>query len=180
VAYTLDDSLVRGLDYYTHTTFEFTCSALGAQDAIGGGGRYNGLVEKLGGPATPGVGFGCGIERVLIAMQAGDVVAESIELDVYVVVDDEARRPELFALACELRAHGLRVDGDLMGRSGKGQRKQASKSGAALALVGGTDGLVIQHMQGRSEQSTNTSSAVTDIRTALAESQARPEHQPTS
>lgn len=168
IAYVIDDSLVRGLDYYTHTTFEFSCSKLGAQDAVGGGGRYNGLIEKVGGAPTPGVGFGCGIERVLIAMQAGDVEVEANAVDVYVVVDDEARRPELFAVTAELRAQGLRVEGDLVGRSAKGQRKQASRLGAALALIGGTDGLVIHHMQGRAEQPTTRETALADIHHALA------------
>jgi len=133
--------LVRGFDYYTRTTFEFASDALeGAQNAIGGGGRYDGLVESLGGPPTPGIGFGIGIERVLLACDAeGAFVVESLP-PVAFVVDatggDQARR-----ITASLRAFGLSVDRAYDQRSMKAQFKAADRSGAALALVVGDDEL---------------------------------------
>ncbi len=103
VEYTLDGSLVRGLDYYTRTVFEFTCERLGAQSGLGGGGRYDGLVEQLGGPATPAAGWAAGIERILLAL---DVPQEPTGVDAFVVAEGAAR-PRALALATELRRAGI-------------------------------------------------------------------------
>jgi len=151
VTFALDPSLVRGLDYYSRTVFEFSCSGLGAQDAVGGGGRYDGLVESLGGPATPAVGFGCGIERVLLAMAAGGDPAPVASADVYVCVAEESERAGAFKLVQALRAQDLRVEQDLAGRSLKGQLKQASRLGAAIAVVARAEGWQAQEMRGRVE-----------------------------
>nr|MBA2523360.1 histidine--tRNA ligase [Solirubrobacterales bacterium] len=130
VGYVLDPTLVRGLDYYNRTVFEFDCDRLGAQSGIGGGGRYDGLVELLGGPATPACGWAVGVERILLAMEA---VPPEGAIDVFVVA--EADRPAAFALVDELRNAGLRADLDLAERSLKGQMKQADRSGARFAVL---------------------------------------------
>lgn len=132
----VDFRLVRGLDYYTRTTFEFSCDRLGAQSGVGGGGRYDGLVEQIGGPPTPGVGFGSGVERIGLAL--GDEALGTAGLDAYVVCFDEARRGEAFLLAERLRRELLiAVDLDLAARSVKGQFKHAARMGAeAVVLVG--------------------------------------------
>ena len=137
VAYTLDGSLVRGLDYYNRTVFEFTCDRLGAQSGLGGGGRYDGLIELLGGPSTPAVGWAAGIERILLALEAP---TEPEAIDVFVVAGED--RGRAFALVGELRDAGLAADLDLAGRSFKGQMKQADRCGARHAVILEPDGTV--------------------------------------
>ena len=135
LAYEVDGTLVRGLDYYTRTVFEFESERLGAQAALGGGGRYDGLVEELGGPATPGVGWAAGVERILLA--AGDLHEVTARADVFVAVDGDPRRA--FALVRKLRAHGLRAEMEQAGRSLKGQFKHAGRLAArAVVVVGET------------------------------------------
>jgi histidyl-tRNA synthetase len=128
---------VRGLDYYTRTTFEFAADSLGAaQNAIGGGGRYDGLVEQMGGPPTPGIGFGSGIERTLLACDAERVfAAPSTTVDVFVV--DVVDGTHALALTSVLRQAGVRVDRAFDQRSMKAQMKQADRSGAAMAVIVG-------------------------------------------
>ena len=135
VAYTIDHRLVRGFDYYTRTTFEFAAQALdAAQNGVGGGGRYDGLVEMLGGDPTPGIGFGIGVERVLLACDAEGVFAtDAPPLDAYVI--DTAGGSAAVTLTAELRRAGLRVDRAFDGRSMKSQIKSADRSGALVALV---------------------------------------------
>jgi len=135
VAYALDGSLVRGLDYYNRTVFEFTCDRLGAQSGLGGGGRYDGLVELLGGPATPAVGWAAGVERILLAMETRP---EPETIDVFVVTGGD--RAAASALVRRLRDDGLAADLDLAERSFKGQMKQADRSGARHALILEGDG----------------------------------------
>ena len=132
VDYTLEPRLVRGLDYYTRTAFEFVAEGLGAQDAVGGGGRYDGLAESLGGDPLPGIGFALGVDRIVLARDGHDVERR---VSVYVVAaGDEAARAGL-RLATQLRRAGIGADLDLAGRSMKGQMKQASASGAAWAAI---------------------------------------------
>jgi histidyl-tRNA synthetase len=134
---TLDHRLVRGFDYYTRTTFEFTSGALtAAQNGVGGGGRYDRLAEMLGGPPTPGIGFGIGIERVLLACDAeGTFPVSAGVLDAFVVdvVGGDAARD----LTAQLRRAGLRADRSFDGRSMKAQMRAADRSGARLALIVG-------------------------------------------
>ena len=145
IPYTIDSRLVRGLDYYTRTTFEYVGLGLAsAQNAIGGGGRYDGLIAAMGGPDTPAVGFALGIERVLMAVEAeGSDRVEALSasgrrpLDVFVV--DFAGGDAARDLTASLRAAGLRADRAFDGRSPKAQFKAADKSGARLALVVGPD-----------------------------------------
>jgi len=141
VEFTIDPTLVRGLDYYTRTIFSFVCDRLGAQSEIGGGGRYDGLIEQLGGPATPAVGWAAGIERILLAL---DEEVTSAGMDLFVVVPDKELTTKAVALVSELRHLGLAVEMDLAGRSVKGQFKQADRVKAAHTLIlepGGTASL---------------------------------------
>jgi histidyl-tRNA synthetase len=130
VPYDLTPTLVRGLDYYTRTTWEFTGPEHGAQSVISGGGRYDGLIEDIGGGPTPGVGFGAGIERLLIALEHAGVTAEPEEIDLFFLVEPEADRVSALTEMRKLRAAGLSCDADYAGRSMKGQRTQLSRSGA--------------------------------------------------
>ena len=136
IKYTLDPMLVRGLDYYTNTVFEFVSGKLGAQSTVLGGGRYDGLVESLGGPATPGLGFGCGIERLMLTLEAeGKLENSRLVPDVFVAhADAEA---EMFAhkLTYELRSLGVWAERDTTGRSLKAQMKYAGKIGAKYSVV---------------------------------------------
>ena len=135
----IDRRLVRGLDYYTRTTFEFAATALdSAQNAVGGGGRYGGLAEALGGPPTPGIGFGCGMERVLLACRAEEVdMVGPSPIDVFVV--DTTGGDAALVLTHELRAAGIGADRAWDRRSFKAQFKAADRSGARLALIVGSD-----------------------------------------
>ncbi len=139
VAYTLEPTLVRGLDYYTRTVFEFVGPEEKAQSAICSGGRYDGLVEEIGGPATPGIGFGAGIERAVLALEQEGVTAAAAPLDVFFVVDGGEREQVVTAMA-ELRRHGLACDTDYAGRSFKGQMTQAGRTGARAVVIAGAQG----------------------------------------
>jgi histidyl-tRNA synthetase len=134
VPYALDPTLVRGLDYYARTTFEFTGPEANANSVICGGGRYDGLVEALGGPPTPGIGFGAGIERLLLALETDEVVIAPSVLDVFVVVDG-ADPAAAHSLLQELRRSGLAADMDFAGRSVKGQLTQGARTGAKTLVV---------------------------------------------
>jgi histidyl-tRNA synthetase len=136
IQYELDPRLVRGFDYYTSTTFEFVSDALdAAQNAVGGGGRYDQLAEDMGGPPTPGIGFGIGIERLLIVADAeGSVAAAETVLDAF-VVDGLGVGRDALELTQELREAGLRVDRAFGGRSMKAQMTAANRSNAAFAVI---------------------------------------------
>ncbi|MEV7423023.1 MULTISPECIES: histidine--tRNA ligase [unclassified Streptomyces] len=138
VAYEDDEKLVRGLDYYTRTTFEFVHDGLGAQSAVGGGGRYDGLSEMIGGPALPSVGWALGVDRTVLALEA-----EGIALDVpnatsvYAVALGEEARRTLFGLVTELRRAGVAADFCYGGKGLKGSMKNANRSGARYTVVAG-------------------------------------------
>jgi histidyl-tRNA synthetase len=134
--YELDPTLVRGLDYYTRTVFEFESDRLGAQRGLGGGGRYDRLVEELGGPPTPGVGWAAGVERILLAAQ-GPQGGGAPDVFVAVAKPDSAR--EAFAVTRRLREAGLRAEMEQAGRSMKGQLKQANRAGARVTLIVGDE-----------------------------------------
>jgi histidyl-tRNA synthetase len=137
IAYVVDPTLVRGLDYYSRTIFSFVCEALGAQSEIGGGGRYDGLIEQLGGPPTPAVGFAAGIERILLAL---DEEVPAPGRDAFIAIADPGQRGRAMALAVELRHAGISVEVDLAGRGLKGQLKHANRIGAARVLILEADG----------------------------------------
>jgi histidyl-tRNA synthetase len=135
--YELDGTLVRGLDYYTRTVFEFESERLGAQNALGGGGRYDGLVEQLGGPPTPGVGWAAGVERILMAAGEPERPAES--RTVFISYASPAHQRRAFALLRALRAEGLAAEMEQAGRSLKGQFKHADRLGARAVVIVGDD-----------------------------------------
>jgi len=135
IPFTINDRLVRGLDYYTKTVFEFNSSQLGAQDAILGGGRYDGLVEVLGGRPTPGIGFAAGMERFLIAMDDLDRDNNNSIVDIYFVCLDEKGLSKTLQLSNQLRNNGFKVIFDPLRRSMKSQLRDANRSGARYALI---------------------------------------------
>lgn len=138
VPYTVNPRLVRGLDYYTKTTFEFVHDGLGAQSGIGGGGRYDGLMAQLGGQDLSGIGFGLGVDRTMLALRAeGRPVGQSRRCEVFGVPLGEQSKIELARLAAELRAAGVRVDLTYGDRGMKAAMRAADRSGARLALVAG-------------------------------------------
>lgn len=130
VPYTLEPTLVRGLDYYTRTTFEFLGPEEGAQSAICAGGRYDGLIEQIGGPSTPGIGFGAGVERLVFALQKEGIEASAPAVDLFFLVEPDADRAAALVQMTKLRAAGVACDTDYAGRSMKGQRTQLARSGA--------------------------------------------------
>jgi histidyl-tRNA synthetase len=143
LAYELDPTLVRGLDYYTRTVFEFESERLGAQRGVAGGGRYDRLVEQLGGPPTPGVGWAAGVERILLAAGEGGAGAAP---DVFVALAKPDAGRQAFGLAHDLRRRGLRVQLEQAGRSVKGQFKHADRLGARAVLIVG-DELEVRDMK---------------------------------
>jgi len=135
--YELDPTLVRGLDYYARTVFEFTSDALGAQSGVGGGGRYDGLMELLGGPSTPASGWAAGVERILLAAGEQPIAPDGVDLFVALAVRDRGRAA--FELANEARQAGLRAQMELAGRSLKGQLKHADRIDARYVAIIGDD-----------------------------------------
>lgn len=133
--YEEDPRLVRGLDYYTRTTFEFTSPSLGSQDAVGGGGRYDGLSEALGGPPLPAIGFGLGVARIAMAMPNSSIVVEP--LDAYVIAIGDEARADAMRIATQLRRRGFSVDLDTEGGSVRSQFKAAARREARFAIVVG-------------------------------------------
>lgn len=141
IAYEVSPLLVRGLDYYCHTVFEFRSEALGAQDSFGGGGRYDGLFSRLGGKDAPAVGFAMGIERILMVLEKENKLPESKpEADIYLVAVDSEFSAKVHDLCFKLRKKGLKVGCDLTGKSVKAQFREANKSGAKYAAaIGGQE-----------------------------------------
>lgn len=162
IPYTIDTNLVRGLDYYTNTVWEVIAGGLGAQNSLGGGGRYDNLVETLGGRPTPGVGFGSGLERLLIALDAQGVELPREQKPlIFLVSQNDAAREANLALLRELRAANFATDMDPTGRSMKSQFKLADREGAAVVLV-----------LGESELATNTV-AIKDLATGQQQTVSR-------
>ena len=136
----INPRLVRGLDYYTKTAFEIKYAPLGAQSAVAGGGRYDGLIEEIGGKPTPAVGFATGLERVLLALEKQGLIPEQPKkTDAFVVALGEAAKAPAFTLLTKLRRAGLKASMDYAGRSMKAQMKQANKAHARFALIIGED-----------------------------------------
>ncbi|MFI9048949.1 histidine--tRNA ligase [Streptomyces sp. NPDC053427] len=173
VAFEDDEKLVRGLDYYTRTTFEFVHDGLGSQSAVGGGGRYDGLSEMIGGPALPSVGWALGVDRTVLALEA-----EGIELDipsataVYAVPLGEEARRVLFGAVTELRRAGIATDFAYGGKGLKNAMKSANRSGARLALVAGerdlAEGVVqLKDLQSGEQQPVALDAVVDEVRRTL-------------
>jgi histidyl-tRNA synthetase len=143
VPYVIDPVLVRGLDYYTRTTFEFLGPDENVNSTICGGGRYDGLVEQIGGPPTPAIGFGAGVERLLLAVENEGLTFDAPALDVFFVLGEDADRTRVLQILAELRRTGLSADTDYAGRSFKGQMTQAGRTGAGtVVIVRGADATI--------------------------------------
>jgi histidyl-tRNA synthetase len=161
--YELDSTLVRGLDYYTRTVFEFESERLGAQAALGGGGRYDRLVEELGGPATPGVGWAAGIERILLASRD----EPPAQPRVYIALAKPGLSSEALALARRLRRQGIRAEFEQGGRSLKGQLKQADRIGAGMTVILG-DSVDVKDMEsGDQRQAADLDEAADMVKAAM-------------
>ncbi|MBE3583321.1 MAG: histidine--tRNA ligase [Limnochordaceae bacterium] len=159
ILYQVTPRLVRGLDYYTRTVFELIAPGLGSQDAVLAGGRYDGLVEEMGGPAVPGIGFAAGMDRLLLSLeQGGQGRAAEPELDVFVARAGDVPETAALQVVQELRKQGWRVDQDYLGRSLKAQLKAADRAGAQLTLVLGeaewAQGQVVVRTMATGEQET--------------------------
>ncbi len=162
VPYAVDPVLVRGLDYYTRTAFEFIGPEENVNSTICGGGRYDGLVEAVGGPPTPAIGFGAGIERLLLAVEREGLQVEPPRLDVFFVVEEDAERERVLRLLAELRRAGVSCDTDYAGRSLKGQLTQAGRVNAhAIVVVGAAEATI--RRQGESD----TAVALDDLAATL-------------
>ncbi len=141
VSYSVNPAMVRGLDYYVRTAFEIVTESLGAQNAVGGGGRYDGLVKDLGGPDIPGIGFALGTERILLLMDESSLPTRSEGVDVYMVLLGEDSRRKGFQLAQKLRMAGISVEMDYDPKSIKSQMRSADKFGAFISVIIGEDEL---------------------------------------
>ncbi|MEA2354721.1 MAG: histidyl-tRNA synthetase [Solirubrobacteraceae bacterium] len=148
VAYDIDPTLVRGLDYYTRTLFEFTSDALGAQSGVGGGGRYDGLVAALGGPPTPGVGWAAGVERILLAAESEPDPPAAVDL----YVAHEGAREPAFTVLLDARRAGLHAQMETTGRSLKGQLKHAERLGARRVAIVDADRIKLRDRGSAAEE----------------------------
>ena len=162
LAFEIDPALVRGLDYYTRTVFEFTSDALGAQSGVGGGGRYDGLIEQIGGPPTPGMGWASGVERILLASPERPVAAPP--LDLFVAYATPGLKDRAFRLAADARRAGHAARVELGGRSLKGQLKQADRAGARYVAILGDDGTALRDMESGEQRDVETSTVMHHIR----------------
>jgi histidyl-tRNA synthetase len=162
LAYELDPTLVRGLDYYTRTVFEFTSDALGAQSGVGGGGRYDGLIEQIGGAPTPGMGWASGIERILLS--SPERLAAPPPVDLFVAYADPAVKDQAFRLAADARRAGHAARVELGGRSLKGQLKQADRAHARFVAILKEDGTALKDMESGEQRDVETSTVMHHIR----------------
>ena len=169
VAFTINPRMVRGLDYYTGTTFEFIHEGLGAQSGIGGGGRYDGLMETLGGQALSGIGFGLGVDRALLAATAESTLPqESFTSDLFLVALDESAKSAVLTLAADLRTQGATVEISFGDKSLKGAVKGADKSGARyLVVIGSTELESDKVTLKRMNDGTSTSVKMSELKGAL-------------
>jgi histidyl-tRNA synthetase len=164
ISYTLNPRMVRGLDYYTGTTFEFVHELLGAQSGIGGGGRYDGLMEQLGGQSLSGIGFGLGVDRALLAAEAEGVIgSDAFVSDLFIIPLGESAKVQALTIASELRAKGKKVEIAFGDRALKGAMKGADKSGAMHVIVLGdseisTETVLLKEMKSGTETSVKINS----------------------
>jgi histidyl-tRNA synthetase len=168
VRYEVDPTLVRGLDYYTRTVFEFESAALGAQSGVGGGGRYDGLIEALGGPPAPGCGWAAGIERILLASDdaAGAVSGPPTPappVDLFVAFAAAGQRAAAFELAVDARRAGLGAQMELAGRSLKGQLKQADRVDARFVAILSEDGAALKDMESGEQRDVDPGSVLREV-----------------
>ncbi len=162
IVYRIDPTLVRGLDYYTRTVFEFKSPALGAQSTVGAGGRYDGLIKQIGGPDTPGCGWAAGVERMLLV--SGELPVAPLLVDLYVALADERAAGRAFLLAREARRAGLSAQLELSGRALRRQLTQADRLGARyVAIVGEADPTSLKEMASSEQQELELASVIPTI-----------------
>ena len=166
VPYQINHRLVRGLDYYTRTTWEVVSNEIGSQGSVAGGGRYDGLVEQLGGPAVPGIGFACGMERLALLLEGREM--PEVRPDFYVAVLDDSCRDAAFALAQNLRREGFSGTMGYESRSMKATMRQAGKSGARFTLIMGTNELasgsvIIKNMESGEQHEVSCADAAASL-----------------
>jgi histidyl-tRNA synthetase len=161
IGYEVDPTLVRGIDYYTRTVFEYTSDALGAQSGVGGGGRYDGLIEAIGGPPTPGMGWAAGVERILLA--SGQPPTAPPPVDLYVAYAKPELRTAAFKLAADARDAGLAARLELGGRSLKGQLKQADRAGARYVAILGDEGASLKDMESGEQRTVDPDQVITSV-----------------
>jgi histidyl-tRNA synthetase len=169
VPFVINPRLVRGLDYYTKTTFEFVHDGLGAQSGIGGGGRYDGLMRELGGKDVSGIGFGLGVDRTVLALRAeGKTVGDASRCDVFCIPVGEDAKLDVAALASTLRKAGVRVDVAYGDRGLKATMRAADRSGASVVLIkDDEDGVKVKDLSTGEQKSVPTESVVTEVRSRL-------------
>jgi histidyl-tRNA synthetase len=178
IAYKLTPRLVRGLDYYTKTAFEIVSTELGSQNSVGGGGRYDGLIAEIGGPPTPAVGFGLGLERILTVMEAqGAELPEEAHPSVFIATLGDAPREVGIKLLADLRKAGVAVETDYAGKSLKAQMKSADREQVLLTVIIGEDELSrgqvkVRNMQTKEETDVPLDRAVEEIRNLTSKRQA--------
>jgi histidyl-tRNA synthetase len=165
LAYEIDPTLVRGLDYYTRTVFEFTSDELGAQSGVGGGGRYDGLMEEIGGPPTPGMGWAAGVERMLLAAPPPPVAAPPLTL--FVAYAKPELRTEAFRLAADARRAGHSARVELGGRSLRRQLQQADRAGARYVAILGDEGTSLKDMETGEQREIVTSTLMHHLRGSM-------------
>ncbi|MTI67637.1 MAG: histidine--tRNA ligase [Firmicutes bacterium] len=173
ISYIVDPKIVRGLDYYTKTAFEFISNEIGAKGTVCGGGRYDKLIEQIGGPDVPGIGFGMGIERLLLTLENNDIEIPKQEgLDIFIVTIGERAEKEAFKLLYDLRNEGIKSDKDHLGRSIKAQFKYSNKVNATYTLVLGEDELnkdvvTLKNMKTGEQEEVKLSNIVNSLKNRL-------------
>ena len=175
IPYSINTNLVRGLDYYTKTAFEIQYAPLGAQSAVCGGGRYDGLVAQCGGPDTPGIGFAVGLERLLLALEKQELLPAATRCsDVFIAPLGKEQTPMAFALLLQLRKEGLTADMDFLGRSLKAQLKQANRQKARFALLLGEEEqanqqVLLKDLETSEQRLVNAQEAINAIKEEMGE-----------
>ena len=175
IPYSINTNLVRGLDYYTKTAFEIQYAPLGAQSAVCGGGRYDGLVAQCGGPDTPGIGFAVGLERLLLALEKQELLPTATRCsDVFIAPLGKEQTPMAFALLLQLRKEGLTADMDFLGRSLKAQLKQANRQKARFALLLGEEEqanqqVLLKDLETSEQRLVNAQEAINAIKEEMGE-----------
>ena len=173
IKYFIEPRLVRGLDYYTKTTFEIISGELGAQDAIGGGGRYDDLIEELGGDSTPAVGFAAGIERIIMVMNQQNIEwPKDKGLDIFIVKVKETNKDMAFKLLQKVRDAGLSADMDYSSKSLKSQMRLAHKIGAKYTLIVGEEELAknmvtLRNMQTKEQKEVKIDNLIDELRLCI-------------
>lgn len=168
VAFVVDKSLVRGLDYYTRTAWETQTTALGAQSAVAGGGRYDGLVKELGGPQTPGIGFAIGFDRLVEILEQIDTKSEENTLDLFIISLGDPAMEKGYLWSCELNQAGIRTETDFRGKSMKALMKRADKLNTRYVLIAGENELaqksvILRDMNSKEQISVNIETLVPEL-----------------